>query len=569
MEASFSARTRSRTLERFSRERFDVLVVGGGITGAAVARDCVSRGLSVALLERRDFSYGTSSRSSKLIHGGLRYLEKFEFSLVFEALAERSLLLKTTPHMVRPLPFYFPVYEGDRTGRAMLSMGMWLYDLLALFRTPGYHRSLSKQRMLEDLPGLRADGLKGGFRYFDASMWDDVLGIELLRDASNRGAAVANYVEATRPVWREGRIEGFEFRDLESQLEGRVLAEKVIVCAGPWTDEVGSRLAEGSGDGRSWRNWLAPSKGVHLVFDLKKLPLPGAMVMSEPADGRISFVIPRPDFGDGVLIVGTTDGPTPSDPDRAEIAAEDVEYLLGLLRRYFPKLSWSVDDVVSAYVGVRPLAVPPSGSDGLSDSKSLQKVSREHHIDEGPGEVVLVAGGKYTTHRTMAEEIVSFALKRSRVLAGRVKNRFSTRVAPNPAATTEALRQARSHPLAAKVQSQLWERYGAEAITVVEIDEGLPSGRLADPEGYPRLEAQLRFAMRTGMVLHLDDFYLRRLPLFFSRADHGLPWLDALASAWSDERGLTGSEAESAAESEKVRLHEEFARRESWRRAWR
>ncbi|MEN9723749.1 MAG: hypothetical protein RJB38_1735, partial [Pseudomonadota bacterium] len=300
MKASFSAEARAQALQRFERETFDVLVVGGGITGAAVARECCSQGLSVALIEKRDFSFGTSSRSSKLIHGGLRYLENFEFKLVFEALSERALLLKTVPHLVRPLPFYFPVYRGDRNGRAILSLGLWLYDLLALFRAPGYHRSLSKKRLLRELPELRGEGLRGGFRYFDASMWDDVLGIELLRDAARRGVAAVNYVEATRPIWEGDRITGFAFQDLEGSRQGVVRARRVILCAGPWTDEVGARLTaerganpetkEGrgsSGANPSWKKWLAPSKGVHLLFDLKRLPLPGAMVMSQPEDGRI------------------------------------------------------------------------------------------------------------------------------------------------------------------------------------------------------------------------------------------------------------------------------------------
>jgi glycerol-3-phosphate dehydrogenase len=567
MNQEFSPQTRKQALERFTRERFDVLVVGGGITGAAVARDCISRGLSVALLERRDFSYGTSSRSSKLIHGGLRYLENLEFGLVFEALAERSLLLKTTPTMVRPLPFYFPVYEGDRTGRAMLGMGMWLYDLLALFRSPGYHKSLSKERMLQDLPGLRADGLKGGFRYYDASMWDDVLGIEILRDATRFGAACANYVEATKPVWTGDRITGFGFRDLETGSEGVVSAEQVIICAGPWTDQVGETLASGAPQGKPWRNWLAPSKGVHLIFDLKRLPIPGAMVMSEPKDGRISFVIPRPDFGTGVVIVGTTDGPSPSDPDRAEISRDDVEYLLGLLNRYFPSHQFTSKDILSAYIGVRPLAVPPSGGDGLSDSKSLQKVSREHYIDSGPGGTVLVAGGKYTTHRTMADEIVKFALARHRELASRERRRFSTQVAPNPRTTPEALKQAKSHSRAGEIEKELWERYGAEALEVLGIDDELRAkrapGAAADPEGFPRLEAQLRFNIRQGMVLHLEDFYLRRLPLFFARADHGLSWLDQLAAAWGQELGKSAAEVDA----EKQALRGELARREEWRRS--
>lgn len=363
MSREFSFQTRRQALERFATEEFDVLVVGGGITGAAVARECVARGLSVALVERRDFSYGTSSRSSKLIHGGLRYLENFEFKLVFEALAERALLLRTAPSMVRPLPFYFPVYEGDRPSKRMLGMGMWLYDLLSLFKTPGFHKSLSRSKFLEEIPGLRSEGLLGGFRYHDASMWDDVLGIEILRSAASQGAAVANYVEATRPIYdpmpskgeSSARLSGFEILDLETRKTARVRARQVVACAGPWTDELGSRLST------EWKPWLAPSKGIHLVFDYNKLPVPGALVMAHPKDGRISFVIPRKDYGQGVVIVGTTDGPAPGDPDRARIEAGDVEYLLDLLSRFFPSLKLTAKEILSTYIGVRPLVSPSAG----------------------------------------------------------------------------------------------------------------------------------------------------------------------------------------------------------------
>ncbi len=558
----FSFQTRRRDLDRLRKEEFDVLVIGGGITGAAVARECVSRGLSVALVERRDISHGTSSRSSKLIHGGLRYLEKFQFKLVFEALAERALLLGTAPTMVRPLPFYFPVYRGDRPSRGLLAMGMWLYDVLSLFRAPGFHRSLGRDQMLAEIPALRSEGLQGGFRYFDASMWDDVLGVEILRDASQHGAAVATYCEATSPVFSktgdQESLQGFNIRDCEPGAvpgEFAVRARQVIVCAGPWTDELGSRLAS------SWKPWLKPSKGVHLVFDLKRLALPGALVMAHPDDGRISFAIPRPDYGGGVVIVGTTDAPTPADPDRAEITYEDVSYLLKLLSRNFPSLGLGLDDVLSAYIGVRPLMDPKSGGDGHS-SRHLQQISREHFIDSGPGGAVLVAGGKYTTHRTMAHEILEFAVARNESIRSRQSKRFSTESPINSRATLDAIERARLHPRAGAVEKELWERYGAEALEILGIEQEHPA-RGDSPEGFPRIEAQLRFGIRMGMVLHLEDFYLRRIPLFASRKDHGLPWLDRLAEVWAEELEKTSA----AAEAEKKALMTELAARESWRLA--
>lgn len=568
----FSFRSRKIALRRFGEEEFDLLVIGGGITGAATARDAASRGLKVALVERRDFAYGTSSRSSKLIHGGLRYLQNFELGLVFEALAERAFLLRSVPHRVRPLPFFLPIFSGDPKGMGIFSLGLWLYDLLALFRTPGFHRRLSKAELLKQIPGLRDSGLLGGFRYFDASMWDDVLAVETLRAAQSEGGAVANYVEAVAPIWSGERVTGFKVRDLESPSSKPIelRARQVISCVGPWTDELGERVNSG------WHPRLNPSKGVHLIFDLKRIPVPGAVVMGSPADGRISFIIPRPDMGTGVVIVGTTDAPAPGDPDGAVVDSADVSYLLGLLGKYFPSLNVRASDIVSAYVGVRPLvtaaaeAPPPGEGQDRASSASLQKVSREHHIEAGPGGVVIVAGGKYTTHRRMAEEIVDFALKIWRrdseagtvsEVPGQVHGPRTDRPV-NPEATAEAVAAAQAKALESKlpVPPELWTLYGAEAADVARIHLISNTGFAGDPEGFPCLAAQLRYAIRHGMVIHLEDFFLRRTALYLSRKDHGLPWAPALAAVWASERGLGAAEAEA----ELSRLREELARRSAW-----
>ncbi len=554
MATEFSFRTRAQALDRMPGREYDLLVIGGGITGTAVARDAVTRGLKVALVERSDFAYGTSSRSSKLIHGGLRYLENFEFGLVFEALSERALLLKTVPHLVKPLPFYFPVYKTDLHGRFVLGMGMWLYDLLSLFRTPGFHKALSRRRMLDAIPFLKKDGLKGGFRYFDASMWDDVMAVDIARSAVEGGADIANYAEAVEPLWdgqRETqRLAGFVVRDLEKPASApiQVRAKRVVICAGPWADDLARRIQP------SWQSWIKPSKGIHLIFDLKRIPVPGAMVMSHPVDGRIAFVIPRPDYGPGVVIVGTTDTPTPDDPDQARPEAGEVVYLLDLLNRYYPDLKLTRADIISHYVGVRPLM-------GQSGVGALQKVSREHHIDFGPGGCVLVAGGKYTTHRRMAEEIVDFALKGAEMsdVAAKAKPP-QTRPAANPAALPVAIgfAQVRAGNEGIELPQKLLDRYGSDALEIAREAKLDPLAReKSDPEGFPCLVSQLRFAIRHEMAVHLEDFYLRRSALFLSRADHGQPWAELLARAWALETG--GDEA--AARAEIIRLQAEFARR--------
>ncbi|MBI3540939.1 MAG: FAD-dependent oxidoreductase [Deltaproteobacteria bacterium] len=434
-----------------------------------------------------------------------------------------------------------------------------------MFRTPGFHRRFSKENFLKQIPFLKGEGLLGGFRYDDASMWDDLLAVETLRSARGLGAAIANYTEAVRPIWEgdgtqeAGTIVGFQVKDHESSSDDLIdlRAKKIIICAGPWTDQIGIRLSP------HWHRWLNPSKGIHLIFDLKKIPIPGAMVMSHPEDGRISFVIPRPDLGAGVVIVGTTDGPTPEDPEKATVEASDVSYLMDLLKRYFPTLNLTTQDIISAYVGVRPLMGAQSstlGSEGQLSAKAtaeaLQKVSREHYIGHGPGGVILVAGGKYTTHRLMAREIVDFAFHRDSI-------RPSLTDSPvNPEATLEAVQASRvvAEAKGWKIPEALWNRYGAEAVQVMEIHQNVAKDSLGDPEGFPFLTAQLRYLIRTGMVVHLDDFFFRRVPLYAARADHGLPWLEPLAKIWAEERGLPSS----AVPDELSRLTEEIKKRSEW-----
>lgn len=566
MNSDFSYDSRRKALNRFESEGFDFLVIGGGITGAAVARDAASRGLRVALIERDDFASGTSSASSKLIHGGLRYLENFEFKLVFESLSERAHLIRTQPNLVRWLKFYLPVYSTDKRGMNIVSLGLWLYDLLSLFRAPHFHRRLSREKMIDQLPELRREGLVGGFTYYDASMWDDVMCVENARAASELGAAIVTRMEAVAPIWdlETSMISGFECRDRETGKSVSVRAHRTILCGGPFTDQMGEILLKGApkkesapylGSDGHWRNWLKPSRGTHLIFSKDRLRVAGAMLLSTPEDGRISFVIPREDYGPGVVIVGTTDGPSPEDPSEVRAEEEDVRYLLRLLARYFPDLKLTEADIISRYVGVRPLMDPGSSGD-------LATVSREHHIDRGPGGTTLIAGGKYTTHRTMALEIVDKALgywlddfwaARAPRVPAWLQSRTHTPV--NPAVTKEAvdafletLNPNVAYP-ARELLRSLVERYGADARSILEIHEKHPES-IASPDGFPYLEAQLRHAIHKEYVLGLDDFYFRRLPLYLCRKDHAGPWLEPLSKVWASELGK--SETERSAEIAKV-----------------
>lgn len=588
MNSEFSFASRQQALSRFAAETFDFLIIGGGITGVAVARDAASRGLRVALIEKADFASGTSSTSSKLVHGGLRYLENFEFKLVFESLSERAQLIRNQPNMVRWLKFYLPVYQSDPRGKNLVSIGLWLYDLLSLFRAPHFHRRLSKRQMIAELPNLRKEGLTGGFTYYDASMWDDVMCMENARAAADRGAAVATRVEATTPIWRdvEGKpgekmIAGFSALDHFSGKKITVHAHRTIVCGGPFTDQIGTLLLEGAPAAEAahytdekgeWKKWLKPSRGTHLVFAKERFPVPGALLLSNVEDSRISFVIPRMDFGTGVVIVGTTDGPSPENPEAVHTEASDVAYLFRLLTRYFPELNLTEADVLARYVGVRPLMDPDFGHSGSGSSeRSLSSVSREHHIDRGPGGTVLVAGGKYTTHRTMALEIADRALKlwdedfwndrAPRVPRWKQPHTDTpVNLAVSDSAVAEfrdeldeAKRQGLPASQAALVEA-LVQRYGADARIILELHAQYPESQ-ESPNGFPYLEAQLRYAMRKEMVLSLEDFYFRRIPLYLGRKDHAENWIFPLSAVWALELGKSEEErtAEVASLREKIR----------------
>lgn len=512
-----SARTRNIALKRFSAENYDLLVIGGGITGTSVARDAALRGMKVALVEKGDFSSGTSSASSKLIHGGLRYLENFEFHLVFEALSERAWLMKTAKHLVHPQAFCLPVYKTHKYPRWILGLGLWFYDLLALFRAPGVHKYLNRKKTLEWIRGLSDKDLLGSFRFYDATMWDDALTIETARSAAEAGADIANYVEALKPlVENDGSIVGFELLDHIAQKPLSIRATRTVVCAGPWTDFFGKTAFP-----QQWKAWLKPSKGIHLVFDAKRFSVGGALVMEHPRDGRISFVIPRPDLGTGVTLVGTTDGPTPPNPENASVEDADIEYLFHLLDEYFPTHQLKRDDLVGTYVGVRPLA----GTEQQPDS--LQKVSREHQIGMGPGGVVVVAGGKYTTSRKIAEQVVDFAVKHE---AGFRK--FRRRIFNKSRDPINLRVLMKSRP--SGVPEPLWKRYGEEAAEVLRLSASHPTAG-TNPDAFPHLDGQVRFAVRHSMAVRADDIALRRIGLSISRKDKGDPWRSFIERTFQDE----------------------------------
>ncbi len=414
-----NSKSRARGLQRLGAGQgplYDAVIIGGGIVGAGVARELALRGLKIVLFEKGDFASATSSKSSKLIHGGLRYLEMYDFGLVFEALAERHWLIKTHPHLVLPLEFVLPLYEREDSPSPaarpgwMLQMGLWLYDGLALFRTPFFHKKLTAARMKEKFPGLRMKGLEGGLAYADAMMMDDEMVLECLADAHLHGAESYNYARVEKVALVPEPRSPREFlitvkENLPPQATAHratsgeaftVRTKEVITCVGPWTDRMGDVFQGGSG------MVMKPSRGIHLLIPWKRFPIDGCLVMFAP-DKRIIFVIPRKDFGAGaeMVIVGTTDAPERGDLDEVHAHGAEVQYLLANLASFFPDAKLTEKDIVSTYAGVRPLL-----DEGASNEA---KTSREHEIWHNSDGVVFVAGGKYTTFRPMSAEIADFA----------------------------------------------------------------------------------------------------------------------------------------------------------------
>ncbi|MEM1418691.1 MAG: glycerol-3-phosphate dehydrogenase/oxidase, partial [Myxococcota bacterium] len=368
---------------------FDLVVVGGGITGAGVARDAARRGLRVALVEQRDLAYGTSSRSSKLVHGGLRYLEQGEVAMVFESVSERRTLMHLAPHLVAPLPFLFPVFESSKKSLLVIRAGMWIYDALALFRSYRRHVTLGREGVIEAEPGLRREGLRGSPLYYDCATDDARLTLETALDAAEAGAVVATGARVRRLVKNvRGEISGVV---VESTLAGRdagrtvsLEARVVVNATGPWTDAV-RKLS--SLPGKERRRLLRPTKGVHVVVDRAKLPVQHAVVCVHPDDGRVLFALP---WGDRSYL-GTTDTDYRGAPEDVAATGEDVAYLLAAARHYFPEHPLAREDVLSTWAGLRPL-IAPEGA-GLSASD----VSREHEVLTDADGLVTVAGGKLTT----------------------------------------------------------------------------------------------------------------------------------------------------------------------------
>ena len=538
LQAQVARGRRQEALVRLERETWDMLVIGGGITGAGVALDAAARGLRVALVERDDFAGGTSSTSTKLLHGGVRYLAQFDIALVREGLHERHVLTQIAPHLAHPLPFLLPVYRGVRPlglpfrppigSSLLMDAGLTAYDLLAGRRALTYHRRLSSDAARRAVPPLRAEGLESAFIYYDGQTDDTRLVLAVLAAARAHGAVALNYVEVTAFPREGGRITGATLREHESGGELTLRAERVVNATGVWSGGVQALAAQGAGPATR-RARLAPSKGVHIVVPPSRLDLRGhAVVIPETEDGRISFAVP---WG-AAIVLGTTDTPYSGDPRDVRVNAAEVDLLLRDANR-FMTANLTRDDVISVFAGLRPLVD--------TGARATSKQSRMHAVSVGAGGMVSITGGKLTTYRRMAADGVDRALHE--------------RPGPWPASTTEhvplggadglaaarvtAPERVRALGLPEPVGTHLLASYGAEAESILALAE--EESRLGEPlaPGLPYIAAEAVHAAREEYAMTAGDVLRRRTHLALEDRTQGRDAAPRVVELLAEELGWT------------------------------
>ena len=482
---------------------FDVIVIGAGINGAGIARDAAMRGLRVLLIDKGDVGGGTSAASTRLIHGGLRYLEHFEFGLVRESLKERETLLRIAPHLVRPLPITIPIYTQSRRGRATIRAGMIAYDVLSLGKSLPRHRMQSARETLKQMPGLTAEGLVGSAVYYDAQVeFAERLVVENVLDAVEHGAKVLTYTRVNKLLTTEGRVTGVQ---LEGNSKNIVKADFVVNAAGPWVDQlIDQKLVGGT-------------KGSHVVVARFAGAPESAVYLEAISDGRPFFIIPW----NGNYLIGTTDVRFEDAPDEARAELWEVDYLLAETNRAFPNAGLARESVLYTYSGVRPLA--------FTTNEDEQNITRRHFLRQHPRfeNLVSVVGGKLTTYRSLAEECVDLVLRK-------LGHRFSqSETGRTPLPGAKNFSDIKNIPVH-------WLRiYGSRAKEVAALANRVNGDVLA---------AEVVFAFEREFAKTLGDCFLRRTMIGFD-ADLGVSKIEAAANVgvkllgWSEERARREVEA--------------------------
>ncbi len=501
MTAGFSPTVRGENLARMETQAWDLLVVGGGIVGAGISRDAALRGLSVALVERGDFAGGTSGKTSRLVHGGLRYLKNFKVGLVRQAVRERDTLLRRAPALVRPVAFTIPAYQGRGMGKTTLRFGLWVYDFLSRDKILPRRRWLRSGDVRTREPGLRGDALKGGGVYYDALTNDARLVLAVHRAAADAGAVAANYAEVVELVREHGHVVGARVQDRIGNRTLDVRASMVVNATGVWLDRIRQRTETPP--------TLRPTKGIHIFLPREKIGNHEAVVLTAPRDGRMLFLLPW----DTLTLVGTTDTDFQGNPNEVLPDADDVAYLLEAVNEVFPNARVGLEDVRSAYAGLRPLIQE-------GEPKEESDISREHEIFEDPDGLVSVAGGKLTTQRAMAQEVL---------------DRVCTRLGRGGPCRT---RETTLGPLGDAAQGIRELGFDEDAATFLATRHSLadlapwldePSAREQIDPSLPYRWIEVPAAVEAEMAMTLEDVMVRRLGLFYEASDQGLVLARAVA----------------------------------------
>ena len=504
---------RDSAISQLGTEQFDILIIGGGVNGVGAALDAASRGLRVALIEAQDIAAGTSSRSSKLIHGGLRYLEQYDFKLVREALHERELMVSTLcPHLVKPVGFLFPLTEKFKE-RTYVGAGLALYDALRGFqRALPWHKHLSQKQINEIAPSLRHDLVTGAIKYFDAQVDDARHTMSVARTAARHGAIIATQVSAESLIREGKRVVGVVALDMESGKKIKIKAGATVMCAGVWSDQLHERFELTAGYS------VTMSKGAHIVVPGSAIKSDAGIILKTPVS--VLFLIP---WGDK-WIVGTTD--TPYDGDRAEPFAtrEDVQYILDQANRVIePKLR--AEDIIGVYAGLRPLVANKK-------SATTTKLSREHTVDRPAPGFVSIAGGKYTTYRVMAKDVIDRAVIELRKITNDSVTEKLPLVGADGYFALEQQKERLAHESGLDVEtiSHLLNRHGSLISEILELVEEQPKLSAKLDSQLPYIKAEIVYAASHEGARSVDDVISRRTRLSFEAANHALHLAEDVAA---------------------------------------
>jgi glycerol-3-phosphate dehydrogenase len=502
-EASPSMKTRSQALENVTLREFDMVVIGGGIVGAGIAQNAASRGLSVLVIEKEDFASGTSSKTTKLIHGGLRYLEQFHLHLTRELCQERALLESLAPHMVRDFSFILPLTKRDPLFGLKAQLGLTLYDLLAWSTTNKRHQKIDLREMLEAAPSLSPKVVTGGLRFHDCITDDSRLVIEVLKSAVTEGADVVNYLEVTGFQAENNRVTAVECHDRYSGKELIIKCKSCVNAAGVWSDKLLKKLDD------TWRPTVSPAKGVHIMVPPSAFETNSALFLPT-VDHRYVFVVPW----QRALMIGTTDTGYSGKIDNPLPVQDEIDYLLDVVNRYSEPNKLNRSDVIASWAGLRPLV-----GGATTDSSSTSNLSREHLIFEGPGGIVGLIGGKLTNYRLMAGQVVDKILEKIPMGTGKQANTRRLMLGgwldKNDflAQTASIASKARRLSIEPSTLDHLIASYGRDANLVVDIVERDPSLNKRICPDFPNIMAEIPYCVANEMAVSLEDLLFRRMRL--------------------------------------------------------